>query len=289
MHSKRRRKNRLGIFILVSIFILGSFSLFVFFYSKSRSSKLLRQLKDEITVASFNIKVFGPSKLSNESVMKYIVEIIKSFDIVAIQEIRSSQKDILQALVNLLGNDWDYRSSNRLGRTSYKEQYGFVFRKNIITVESTFQVLDPTDLLHREPFICYCRSGNFDFSLINIHTDPDEVKEEINYLDDILTQELNKEQDAILLGDFNASPSKFDELALISNLFTVILEKTPTNVRESATYDNIVFLKTNVREYVQGGVFNFKKIYNLDEDFALKISDHYPVYATFRTDLPDDD
>jgi deoxyribonuclease-1-like protein len=222
--------------------------------------------------------------------MDYIVRIIKNFDIIAIQEIRSKEQNIIPKLVAKLDADvWDFRISERLGRTSSKEQYAFVFKKGIIDIDSCFQIPDPHDALHREPYVCYAQAGNFDFSLINIHTDPDEVDEEINILDDVLRSELYKEKDALLLGDLNASPSEFDELVQVENIGWVINDGTPTNTRETKTYDNLVFIKSNMVEYIRGGVFNFKSEYQIPDSIALKISDHYPVYGEFDIGLPDDD
>jgi|DewCreStandDraft_4_1066084.scaffolds.fasta_scaffold00462_22 hypothetical protein len=242
-----------------------------------------------IKIASFNIQVFGKTKLKNQEVMKYIVQIIKNFDIVAIQEIRSKGQEILPTLTDILGNNWDYRVSEPLGRTQSKEQYGFVYNKDKVKIRYCTQVTDINDVLHREPFICYCQAGNFDFSLINIHTDPDEVAFEINILDDILKEEINTEKDAIILGDFNASPDKFGELLGIEGISWAVPDSIKTNVIETKNYDNLVFIKTYLNEFVTGGVFNFKIEYNLDLNFAKKISDHLPVYGVFRIDLKDDD
>jgi hypothetical protein len=40
----------------------------------------------------------------------------------------------------------------------------------------------------------------------------------------------------------------------------------------------------------KSGVFRWDVEYGVtDTDFIKRVSDHYPVYAEFRTDLPDDD
>jgi len=46
-----------------------------------------RNTSDSIKIASFNIQIFGQSKASNQEVMEILVQIIRNFDIVAIQEI----------------------------------------------------------------------------------------------------------------------------------------------------------------------------------------------------------
>src|SRR5262245_28841300 len=78
-----------------------------------------------IRVASFNIQVFGESKLAKPRVRALLVEIVRQFDIVAIQEIRS-QTDIMPRFVdelNATGRHYDYVVGPRLGRSNSKEQY----------------------------------------------------------------------------------------------------------------------------------------------------------------------
>lgn len=284
--TRKKMKRRTKIFLFVNFIAFA----FAFMYlTREKSNFVPEPSKGKISIASFNIQIFGTSKLGKKEIMDRIVEIIKNFDIVAIQEVRSTNDKIIPTLIGMLGENWDYRISKRLGRTNSKEQYALVFKKSIVIVDSVYQVLDPEDRLHREPFVCYCRSGNFDFSIINIHTDPDEVPQEMNALDDILKNEIKKENDAILLGDLNASPSEFEELGDVPGIISVIPDGVFTNVRGNKTYDNIVFLKDKLKEFIRGDVYNFRSIFDLSQEQALEISDHLPVFAIFRTDMNDDD
>ena len=49
------------------------------------------QQRDYIKVASFNIQVFGQSKINKPDVMDILSRIIKKYDVVAIQEVRSKE------------------------------------------------------------------------------------------------------------------------------------------------------------------------------------------------------
>jgi endonuclease/exonuclease/phosphatase family metal-dependent hydrolase len=121
--------------------------------------------------------------------------------------------------------------------------------------------------------------------LINIHTDPDEVDEEINVLDDVLSAVRNDglgEDDVILLGDLNASESQFGELGRVPNLAWVV-HGEPTNTRQSRSYDNIVFSSIDTTEFTgRGGVLNLQDAYKLSPAAALRVSDHYPVWFELR-------
>ena len=140
-----------------------------------------------VRVAAFNIQVFGKSKAGKPQVMDVLARIVRNFDLVAIQEIRSSDDDLLPnfvELINSAGAHYDYVIGPRLGRTSSTEQYAYVFDLATIEVDRSqlYTVADPDDLLHREPLVGWFRVRGppadqaFTFSLINIHTDPDEAE-----------------------------------------------------------------------------------------------------------------
>jgi deoxyribonuclease-1-like protein len=248
---------------------------------------------DSIRVASFNIQVFGEQKINNPNVMPIIVEILRSFDVIAIQEIRA-QQDILPRLIEMLNADgryhYDYVIGPRLGRSNSKEQYAFVFDRATIEVDraqlSTLD--DPDDLLHREPLVGWfrARAGEpaFTFSLVNIHTDPDEVDRELDVLDDVfyaVRDDSRHEDDVIMLGDFNANDTHLNQLGQIPGLVRVVMN-APTNTRGTAQYDNILFHQTATTEFTaRGGVFDFLRHYNLSLEQALAVSDHLPVWAEF--------
>src|SRR6478752_1624555 len=75
---------------------------------------------DTIRVASFNIQVFGESKLNDPEAMQAIVAILKNFDLIAIQEVRAVSQEVLPQLISLLnadGHRYDYALGPRLGRS----------------------------------------------------------------------------------------------------------------------------------------------------------------------------
>src|SRR5204862_4197063 len=72
-----------------------------------------------IRIATFNIQVFGESKLNEPEVMQTIVAILKNFDLIAIQEVRSITQALLPHLIALLNAEgkyhYDYAIGPRLG------------------------------------------------------------------------------------------------------------------------------------------------------------------------------
>lgn len=248
-----------------------------------------------IRVASFNIQVFGEAKINNPEVMPIIVEILKNFDVIAIQEVRA-QQDVCQTLVQMLNRDgryhYDYVIGPRLGRSSSKEQYAYIFDMATVEVDRAqlYTVDDRNDLLHREPLVGWFRARGpqpheaFTFSLVDVHTDPDEVDRELDVLDDVflaVRDDQRHEDDVIMLGDFNAHDTKLGQLGQLPGLVCVV-HNTPTNTRGDKQYDNILFNRTATTEFSgRAGVYDFLRQYNLTLEQALAVSDHLPVWAEF--------
>jgi endonuclease/exonuclease/phosphatase family metal-dependent hydrolase len=253
------------------------------------------QRGDTVRIATFNIQVFGESKADNARVMDVLAQVARRFDVVAIQEVRAKGQDILPRFVELInaqGRRYDYVIGPRLGRTTSKEQYAFVFDTQTIDIDpsSLYTVDDPDDRLHREPLVAGFRaraveaSHAFTFTLVNVHTDPDEVEEELNALDDVfraVRSDGRDEDDVILLGDLNADDTQLGELARIPYL-AVAVSGTPTNTRATEQYDNLLFDSRATAEFTgRSGVLDLMKQFRLTQEEALTVSDHCPVWAEF--------
>jgi endonuclease/exonuclease/phosphatase family metal-dependent hydrolase len=250
---------------------------------------------DTIKVASFNIQVFGTSKLKKQHVMDALTQIVRQFDIVAIQEIRSTDDGVLPkfvAMINADGAAYDFVIGPRLGRTTSKEQYAFVFNTARIEVDrsSLYTQPDPRDLLHREPFVAGFRTRGvsadaaFSFQLVNIHTDPDETDTELDALGDVFSAVQNNgrgEDDVILLGDLNVDDRHLGKLGTLPGIVHA-LSGVKTNTRKTSMYDNIVFDRRFTTEYTgRSGVFDLMNELGISQQQALEISDHMPVWAEF--------
>ncbi len=250
---------------------------------------------DAIRIASYNIQVFGVSKLGKPEVMAILADVVRRFDVVAIQEIRSADQTVLPQfiqMVNSTGRQYSYVLGPRLGRTSSKEQYAFVYDTEKIELfpDSVHTVDDPQDLLHREPLVARFRVRGppaeqaFTFTLANIHTDPDETDTELDALAEVFrrVKDSRVDDDLILLGDLNVDEQHLGLLGQVEGIRYVIAGQT-TNTRRDKSYDNIVFSAPDTTEFTGGyGVLDLMAEYGLSEEAALKVSDHFPVWAEFR-------
>ena len=250
---------------------------------------------ETLRIGAFNIQIFGISKASKPEVMSILADIIRTYDVIAIQEIRDASQTALPALVDIVnadGSQYDYVVSERLGRTTSKEQYAYIFNTQTVEVISTpLTYPEPagTDSFHREPYIASFRAlgGNFDATFITIHTDPDEATEEINGLSAVVEYAQGSypdEADFIVMGDLNADGSYFDEdggsTLSGGEYYWVIDDSVDTTTKSTDyTYDRIIITDSAVSDLSgDSGVYRFDLEYRLSEDETVAVSDHYPVY-----------
>jgi endonuclease/exonuclease/phosphatase family metal-dependent hydrolase len=266
--------------------------------TNTRAQSVPARAQETLLIASFNIQVFGESKMNDRWVMERLAEVIRRFDIVAIQEVRSTNQTLLPTLVNYvnaLGGRYDYLLGPRLGRTVSKEQYAYVYdAARVLTCKDcSYTLNDDIDLLHREPLIARfvartsLTNRPWTFSLVNLHTDPDEAIAEVEAMGSILREIRNyefmagQEDDVILLGDFNAAPAKMRSLQTLAGMRPLVVNQT-TNVKETQLYDNILIEPVANAEFTGlFGVLSLRDFFGITMDDALKLSDHNPVWAEF--------
>jgi endonuclease/exonuclease/phosphatase family metal-dependent hydrolase len=251
---------------------------------------------DAITICSFNIQVFGESKISKPQVVDVLTKVVRKFDIVAIQEVRAKSDSVIPqflSAINADGSRYQFVIGPRLGRTVSKEQYTFIYDSTRIEVDpsSVGTSPNPGDRLHRPPLHARFRvranppESGFSFWLVDTHTDPDEVSAEVNALADVFIEMKAlrpDEDDVILLGDFNAGPPQFGKIKQIPGVGWAVSGVT-TNTRRSKTYDNLIFDTRTTTEYTgRWGVLDLQNTFGMSIDKALEVSDHNPVWAAFR-------
>lgn len=250
---------------------------------------------NEIKIATWNIRDLNKEK--PKDALSDIANIMKSYDIIAVQEAEE-----VAPLFEIMDRMPGYRLifSKRVGGSlGYGEHYAFFYKASKVELKKNGYIFDDSaDEFVREPFIASFKSGNFDFTLINIHVlyggrDPSKRRKEIEKLDDIINYVQMKnadEEDVILIGDFNFPR---DDIGWqIKTHRAIVGPSQKTMIRDSSSYDNIWINPKATYEYK--GVFEVYKydevLYNNNDSLIQnKISDHRPVYAVFNTSLADDD
>jgi len=293
--------------ITVLFLILISAGAIIFSYVALTGQEPVEEETETIKIAAFNIQVFGRSKRQKDDVMDVLTRIVREFDVILIQEIRDSSEETIPSFLKEINSvedqKYQYIRSERLGRSTSKEAYAYLYNSETVEFveESDYVYDDVYDVFERDPYIASFMSGNFDFTIIGVHIKPDDAYSEIGNLSNVVNFVLSdnpNEQDAILMGDFNADGSYFDEADFTnpfksSDFYWVITNDMDTMTKTDYSYDRIVLLNmTYNHEYVEdsASVFKFDIEYDVrNQTFVWEVSDHYPIYAEFETDLVDDD
>ncbi|KAJ8361038.1 hypothetical protein SKAU_G00175630 [Synaphobranchus kaupii] len=175
-----------------------------------------------LKICSFNIQSFGEKKIAKPEALDVILKCIARCDITLVMEIKDAKERAFPQLVTHLNRgssrkteEYSYVISERLGRKSYKEQYGFIYRRRLVSVKATYQYPDmqsgDEDVFSRKPFIVWFsspRTAIKDFVIIPIHTTPETAVREIDELYDVyqdIKQQWTTAERFIIMGDFNAA------------------------------------------------------------------------------------
>uniref|UniRef100_A0A672FK93 Deoxyribonuclease n=1 Tax=Salarias fasciatus TaxID=181472 RepID=A0A672FK93_SALFA len=248
-----------------------------------------------LKICAFNVQSFGESKANNRKVMGILLKILSRCDLCLIQEVRDSKGEVIQALVKDLNrsNSYSYVESERLGRTTYKEQYVYIYRNNKLKVKDQYQYpkvggegTNETDVFSRGPFIVRFHSSTTlvkDLILIGQHTSPKRAMKEMDELYTVFKWIYKnwKTENVMILGDLNAGCSyvttkgwRAVRLRSDPRFRWLIGDEQDTTVRESThcAYDRIIVHGREIMAGIEPGSaqpFNFKKDLRLTEAEVL--------------------
>lgn len=257
---------------------------------------LLAARAEAFRICAFNAQRLTLAKVAKEQVMDTLVQILARCDIMVLQEVVDSSLSTVSLLLRELkrfdNNDYSFLNSSLLGRSTYKEKYVYIYRSDKTQVLNSYQYKDTDDLFAREPFVAQFTLPSKilpSVVLVPLHTTPKDVEKELNALYYVFLDVFQRWQneDVILLGDFNADCASLTKKRLNSLLLRteegfhwVIPDGEDTTVRASTncTYDRIVIHGQGCQNLLQAAAaFNFPRNFQLTEEEALSISDHYPV------------
>ncbi|XP_070536432.1 deoxyribonuclease-1-like isoform X2 [Ptychodera flava] len=294
----------------------------VLFVAATLACLVLSEDIQPLRIGAFNVQVLGASKLSKSHVVDVLVKIILRYDIILIQEIRDSTGKAIHGLMEQINRAAVLREtsdgvcdaqtencdesqdvyglllSDRLGRTTSKEQYAYIYRKSRVGTADAYHYDDGseeerTDHFEREPFIARFSSPSTlikDFAIISIHTKPSDAVKEIDMLVDVYDDVVDRWgiEDVLIVGDYNGAcnyvkMSDWENIRLRSQerFQWLIKDNVDTNVAGAiCAYDRIVAAGDQLIKSVwpeTAAVFRFDVEYGLTHEEAEEVSDHYPV------------
>jgi endonuclease/exonuclease/phosphatase family metal-dependent hydrolase len=290
-----------------------------------------KQLERNLLIATWNIRHFGglsrvwastaeDSPRRDLASIRYIAEIIRRFDVVALQEVKGDLR-ALRDTMKLLGPNWSFilTDVNR-GAAGNGERMAYLFdtrRVNLSGLASELVVprewLEATggqsvltEQFVRSPYAVSFRSEEKTFILITLHIKyGTSSRERIAELDGIARwiQEWARsihayDQNLIALGDFNID-ARGDLLAqtfLRYGLYIPPALQDPAVTRsifnQEKYYDQIAWFRDEAGrtelslDFLSGGNYDF--VPTLWEpgrvnklQFSFMLSDHYPLWAEF--------
>lgn len=272
--------------------IIVILSMFLFFSCNEEEPEVI-YFTDAITgvqqetldIISFNVRIFGQAKAAKPEVMQVIVDIIDDYDLISIQEMRDSSGDSARVLYGMMPDYYEMWLSPREGRSRSKEQVIILYDTRELDFISSTNYPDPGDVFERSPYTIYFRTvdSEFDFHFTNVHLAPGDVEAELRALVSVIEDlQESGDKDIILVGDFNADGTYFDEDEIFDYFGDeeyewVITNDIDTTVAPSDnTYDRIVINEELKSLVVESGAIIF---HDMVIGFEVEeVSDHYPVY-----------
>lgn len=218
-----------------------------------------------IKIANFNAQIFGDSKWTSLGGNFYI-PLIEEYDIFFLQEIRDKDGSSFTSLCNGL-QGYQCQVSSRAGRSSSKEQVGVIY-KDGITATLTDYNPDAQNRWERPPIEVDFYINGYEITAWNIHIKPDDVENEINALESIVSDEGN----VIVLGDLNLDCTYDDGSNGDFEGWNYLIndnEDTTTKSTDCA-YDRIILNDNAYQSYESDGI---------DTSITEDESDHYLVWV----------
>ncbi len=250
---------------------------------------------ENLRIASWALDGFGPTKLSNVTARRNLARVVRKFDIVAVQQVASIERDLIPRLVEIINegqNRYDYVMGQPVGPADRPEQLAFIFDKTTVLVDRrhTYTFADPDEQLSFDPLVAWFRAAGppvgqaWTFSLVNIRIDLSRAPDEVAMLPHVLStirSDGRGEDDVILLGLFQA-----DDAYLLPTVgdqkFKAAVHSLPTDVFGRYQTSNLLIDAHATSEYVgRGGAYDFAESLDLNLAEAETVTSQLPVYAEF--------
>lgn len=247
--------------------------------------------------AATNIGTWNLEHLSIRDTKDFeaIAKVAKKVDFLAVQELMNEEAlgALAKELTRQTGKNWSFMASHAVGRSSYKEMYGFVWRDDAVAYEDgAVTYLDRKDTFEREPYSARFKSltDNSYFVVATVHilygkSQADRASEIValsNYWS-WLKQTYPGNNQIMLMGDFNTPPTSPAWDSLDSSAKPLVLSGastlSTTDGKFANLYDNIFVSKDSTIKVNSVQVFNYPKYLGLTHvQGRSSVSDHAPIF-----------
>ncbi|GJM32814.1 MAG: deoxyribonuclease [Saprospiraceae bacterium] len=289
-----------------------------------------KHLDRNVLIATWNIRAFGDltrkwaseeedSPRRDKHSLQIITRIIRRFDVIAIQEVKSNIR-ALRDMLKLLGENWSFILTDVTeGNAGNGERMAFIFDTRRIKLSGlACELVVPKERLNaigeealreqfaRTPYAVSFRSESTTFILVTLHIlygkrakdRIPELKAIADWMADWASDVNAYDQNLIALGDFNVDErgDLLHNSFISSGLFIPkdLAEVTRSIFDTEKFYDHIAWFigRRGVPDlsmkYVKGGNFDFIPFVFKNRQLSKiqtswMVSDHYPLWAEFST------
>lgn len=239
------------------------------------TGKIALGMNNTISIAAWNLQIFGVKKSINDTIMERYVHIMDDYDIVIIQEIRDESGQAFNKLCNMMPA-YNCLISSRAGRTLSQEQYGVLYKKIInVTGYADFNP-DTNNRWERPPIYVNFSYNDYTFQVYTIHTKPEDVRNELNYLEDVVMNYSN----VIIMGDLNADCGYYEPQLhrAFQGWDWIISDEMDTTAGNTVcAYDRIILNGDAKADMITWGIRR--------SDVSLDLSDHYLVWIQIKASI----
>lgn len=250
----------------------------------------------QVKICSWNIENLGMSKTEED--IAYMANVLKEFDVVAIQEVvvSGAGAKAVASLVDELnrkGTKWDYVISNPTSGSAYKaERYAFLWQpKRIKKIGEAWLDTNYVEEIEREPYLATFKYKEKEFTLVNFHakTKKMQPETEIKYFKFFPT--LYPDKDLVFIGDFNCPQSHTVFFPLKKMGYQSAFQNQKTSLKKAckngkclaSEFDNIFYNAKKIKVSNPRVIHFYKDFETLHE--ARNISDHVPIAVELSWEL----
>lgn len=288
-----------------------------------------RRTDHNLIIGTWNLRKFGAlhrsweenprSPKRNLRGLAIIAEIVRRFDVIAIQEVLRDTAALRFLLDEFLGPDWGVVLSDvTAGEKGLGERFAFVYdRRRLAPSGLAGEIVlppmaegDPAEQFDRTPYIVGFRAAQERFALLTAHIRygnvPDDRLPEITRIAEYTALEIRdrarfegaEETNLIVLGDFNIDKRQgnplFDAFVATGLWVPDALRTISTSYgRQSKHYDQIAWFRDDFSLRTEGraGSVNFVRAVLPEltlRQMTDRVSDHLPLWVEFITDRSDE-
>lgn len=285
--------------------------------ARIRAARIPRRMRNGFRLLTWNIRNLNRDK--KQRAIDIYAEIIKNFDIIAIQEVKDDLGGI-EKLQRKLGTRYRFLFSDPAGNN---ERLAFCYKhpkvkftglaaEVVMAPGQGKGTVKPELEFARTPYMASFRVGGCNFILVTVHIyygkghkiqyRLKEIKNIAKFLEKRSSDTDSLDSDYIACGDFNiekvmeSGKQITDKQRYRNKLFGALesggliipndIRNSPSNLDRSKHYDQIGYhqYKDSTIKFKKGGVIDFVgAVYTNDDKMHFNLTDHLPVWAVFET------